>query len=225
LDEYRFDGLRLDAVDQVDDQSDEPILSEIASAVRAHGFDHPVHLTTEDDRNITWMHERREDGSPNLYDGEWNDDWHHVAHVLASGESEGYYRDYSDDPRGDMSIALATGFVQQGRPSPFREGASRGKPSAHLPPVAFVNFLQNHDQTGNRAFGERLTTMAEPRAIEVLTALLLPSPHTPLLFMGEEWGETRPFQFFTDFHGDLAVAVREGRRREFARWRHFADPE
>ncbi|HET7408997.1 MAG TPA: malto-oligosyltrehalose trehalohydrolase [Paracoccaceae bacterium] len=224
LDEYRFDGLRLDAVDQIDDPSDEPILAEIARAVREHGFDRPVHLTTEDDRNITRFHERNEDGSPKLYDGEWNDDWHHVTHVLATAESEGYFRDYADDPRGDMATALATGFVQQGRPSPFRDGAPRGEQSAHLPPPAFVNFLQNHDQTGNRAFGERLTTLAEPRAVEVLTALLLLSPHTPLLFMGEEWGETRPFQYFTDFHGDLADAVREGRRREFARWAQFADP-
>jgi malto-oligosyltrehalose trehalohydrolase len=224
LEEYRFDGLRLDAVDQIDDQSDEPILAEIARAVRAHAFGRPVHLTTEDDRNVTRFHERNDDATPKLYDAEWNDDWHHVAHVLATHESEGYYFDYSRDARRDMAMALATGFVQQGRPSPFRDGAPRGEPSAHLPPTAFVNFLQNHDQIGNRAFGERLTVLAEPRAIEVLTALLILSPQIPLLFMGEEWGEARPFQFFTDFHGELADAVREGRRREFARWPQFADP-
>ena len=225
LEEYRFDGLRLDAVDQIDDQSDEPILTEIARAVRDHPFDRPVHLTTEDDRNVTRFHEREPDGSPKLYDGEWNDDWHHVAHVLATHESEGYYYDYASSPCRFMATALREGYVYQGEHSPFRDWAERGEPSAHLPPVAFVNFLQNHDQTGNRAFGERLTTIAEPEAVRVLTALLLLSPQVPLLFMGEEWGETRPFQFFTDFHGELADAVREGRRREFEKWPKFADPE
>ncbi len=222
LDEYRIDGLRLDAVDQI---GDETFLEDLARAVSAHGFARPVHLTTEDDRNITSLHARDAEGRAPLYDGEWNDDFHHVAHVLATGQDDGYYADYADDPRGDMGVALRDGYVQQGRPSPFRGGAPRGEPSAHLPPVAFVNFLQNHDQPGNRAFGERLTTLAEPEAIEVLTALLLLSPMIPLMFMGEEWGETRPFQYFCDFHGDLADAVREGRRREFARWRQFADPE
>ncbi len=225
LDEYRFDGLRLDAVDQIEEETEEPVLEEIARAVREHGFDRPVHLTTEDDRNVTWMHERNEDGSPKLYDGEWNDDWHHVAHVLATGESEGYYYDYARAACHNMAVALRDGYVYQGEHSPFRDHAERGVPSAHLPPPAFVNFLQNHDQTGNRAFGERLTALAEPEAVRVLTALLLLSPHTPLLFMGEEWGETRPFQFFTDFHGELADAVREGRRREFAKWPKFADPD
>ena len=171
------------------------------------------------------LHERKPDGSPKFYDGEWNDDWHHVAHVLATGESEGYYFDYASSARRQMATALRDGYVQQGEPSPFRDGERRGEPSAHLPPSAFVNFLQNHDQTGNRAFGERLTALAEPEAVRVLTALLLLSPQIPLLFMGEEWGETRPFQFFTDFHGELADAVREGRRREFAKWPKFADPE
>ena len=224
LDEYRFDGLRLDAVDQIDDQSEEPILIEIAEAVRAHDFGRPVHLTTEDDRNITRLIDRDSDGTVRAYDAEWNDDWHHTAHVLATGESEGYYIDFGDDPAGCMAKALGTGFVQQGGPSPFRRGASRGQPSGHLPPTAFINFLQNHDQIGNRAFGERISTLADPRAVEVLTALLLLSPQVPLLFMGEEWGETRPFLFFTDFHGELADVVREGRRREFSHWSSFVDP-
>ncbi|HUF57483.1 MAG TPA: malto-oligosyltrehalose trehalohydrolase [Thermohalobaculum sp.] len=225
LDEYRFDGLRLDAVDQIDDPSDEPILMELARVVREHGFERPVHLTTEDDRNVTFLHARDERGRATLYHGEWNDDFHHVAHVLATHETEGYYFDYAKDAREDMMIALRDGYVQQGRPSPFRDWQPRGESSAHLPPTAFVNFLQNHDQTGNRAFGERLTTLAEPEAVRVLTAVLLLSPMIPLLFMGEEWGETRPFQFFTDFHGELAQAVREGRRREFSSWPQFADEE
>ncbi len=223
LEEYRLDGLRLDAIDQIRDTSRPPVIEEIAQAVRRHGFDRPVHLTTEDERNITALHRRDGQNRPLLYSGEWNDDFHHVAHVLATGEGDGYYADYADDTRGDMVIALREGFVEQGRPSGYRDGTPRGEPSAHLPPVAFVNFLQNHDQIGNRAFGERLTTLAEPRAVQVLTALLLLSPMIPLLFMGEEWGETGPFLFFTDFHGELADAVRTGRRREFAKWPQFAD--
>jgi maltooligosyltrehalose trehalohydrolase len=100
----------------------------------------------------------------------------------------------------------------------------RGEPSAHLPPPAFVDFLQNHDQTGNRAFGERLLTLAPRDTVRALTEILLLSPHVPLLFMGEEWGETNPFAFFTDFHGDLADAVRDGRRKEFAAFGAFTDP-
>jgi malto-oligosyltrehalose trehalohydrolase len=225
LDEYRIDGLRLDAIDQIDDPSDESILVEIARAVREHGFDRHVHLTTEDDRNVAFLHERDASGRPLLYDGEWNDDFHHVVHVLATGEDEGYYGDYCDDPRGDLITALSQGFVQQGRPSPYRGGHPRGASSRHLPPTAFVNFLQNHDQVGNRAFGERLTSLADRQAVEVVTALLLLSPMIPLFFMGEEWGEARPFQFFCDFHGALGDAVRQGRRREFARWPQFAAPE
>ncbi len=224
LEEYRIDGLRLDAVDQIVDPSEEPVLEALARAVRAHDFPHAVHLTTEDDRNVTFLHERDASGAVPLYNGEWNDDFHHVAHHLATGEADGYYRDYAEDPRGDMMIALGEGYVQQGRPSPYRKGAPRGTPSAHLPPTAFVDFLQNHDQVGNRAFGERLASLAGKEALETLTAMLLLAPGVPLLFMGEEWGETRPFLFFCDFDGELARAVREGRRREFGRWAQFADP-
>jgi len=192
--------------------------------VRSRITDRHVHLTTEDERNIISLHERDPGGRPKLYSGEWNDDIHHVAHVIATGENEGYYADYVDDPVGGWAKALATGFVYQGERSTFRE-SNRGVPSAALPPAAFVDFLQNHDQIGNRAFSERLTALAEPDIVETLTAVLLLSPHIPLLFMGEEWGETRPFGFFTDFHGELGDAVREGRRREFSRWPAFASEE
>jgi maltooligosyltrehalose trehalohydrolase len=223
LEEYRFDGLRLDAIDHIHDPSSPSIMEELASVVRSRIPDRHVHLTTEDSRNITALHARGEEGQPLLYTAEWNDDVHHVAHVLATGEADGYYVDYQAGPAAMLARALASGYVYQGEDSPYFE-APRGEPSGGLPPVAFVDFLQNHDQIGNRAFGERMTTLAPEEAIDALTAILLLSPHIPLLYMGEEWGETRPFLFFTDFHGELGDAVREGRRNEFRRWRSFQDP-
>jgi malto-oligosyltrehalose trehalohydrolase len=224
LQEYRIDGLRLDAINQIVDPSPEHILESIARAVRAGISDRHIHLTTEDDRNITRMHERDAAQHPLLYTGEWNDDFHHAAHVAATSESEGYYVDYANDPVGKLARSLAEGFAFQGDTSHFLGETPRGEPSAHLPPSAFINFIQNHDQIGNRAFGERLTELASARAVEMLSAVLILGPHIPLMFMGEEWGETRPFCFFTDFHGELADAVRQGRRSEFRNFAAFADP-
>ncbi len=156
-----------------------------------------------------------------LYSGEWNDDFHNIAHAIATGETEGYYADFVQRHWWKFARCLAEGFAFQGEPSSYGDKRPRGEPSAHLPPTAFVDFIQNHDQIGNRAFGERLTDLAERSMVETMMAVLLLSPHIPLLFMGEEWGETRPFSFFTDFHGELADAVREGRRQEFAGFQAF----
>ena len=222
LQEFRFDGLRLDAIDQIDDQAEVPILEELAAEVRRTITDRHILLTTEDDRNIVRLHQRDENGKTRFYDGEWNDDFHHAAHVVATRESEGYYADYDDTV--DLARSLAQGYVYQGQPSAYRNDAPRGEPCASMAPGAFINFLQNHDQIGNRAFGERLTALTDAATLELLTATLLLAPHTPLIFMGEEWGERRPFCYFTDFSGDLATAVREGRRAEFKKWPLFADP-
>ncbi|WNN50263.1 malto-oligosyltrehalose trehalohydrolase [Siccibacter colletis] len=214
LQEYRLDGLRFDAIDQIEDSSEKHVLIEIAERIRADITDRPIHLTTEDCRNVTFLHPRNEDGSVPLFTGEWNDDFHNAIHVLATGETHAYYQDFADEPEKRVARVLAEGFAYQGEISP-QSGEARGVDSKNQPPVAFVDFIQNHDQVGNRAQGERLIALAGAARTRVLLATLLLSPHIPLLFMGEEYGETNPFLFFTDFHGDLAKAVREGRAKEF----------
>jgi glycogen operon protein len=225
LEEYRLDGLRLDAVHAIVDEGSPHLLDELADAVRRRfAGERHVHLVLENDANQARYLARDEAGGVRRYDAQWNDDWHHAAHVLLTGEDTGYYADYAADPVASLGRALAEGFAYQGDASAYRDGEARGEPSAHLPPVAFVNFLQNHDQIGNRAFGERLAELAEADALDALTAILLLAPAVPMLFMGEEWGTTTPFRFFTDFEDELAEKVREGRRRELARFPAFAEP-
>lgn len=214
LQEYHLDGLRFDAIDQIQDSSEKHALIAIAERIRAEITDRPIHLTTEDSRNVIFLHPREEDGSAPLFTGEWNDDFHNAMHVFATGETHAYYQDFAREPEKLIARILTEGFAYQGEVS-AQSGEKRGVASAGQPPVAFVDFIQNHDQTGNRAQGDRLIQLAGADRTKVLLATLLCSPHIPLLFMGEEYGETRPFLFFTDFHGELAKAVREGRAREF----------
>lgn len=222
--EYHFDGLRLDAVDHiVDEDSETEFIVDLAQRLRARFAGRRLHLTTEDDRNITRLHVRGPDGAPLLYSGEWNDDFHNVVHMIATGEAEGYYRDFAERPWEKLARCLAEGFAFQGEPSAWKGDSPRGEKSAHLPPTAFVDFVQNHDQVGNRAFGERLIDLAPRETVETLLAMLLLSPHIPLLFMGEEWGETRPFVFFSDMPGSLADSVRAGRRKEFEQFAAFRE--
>ncbi|CTQ33054.1 malto-oligosyltrehalose trehalohydrolase [Jannaschia rubra] len=205
LDEFRFDGLRFDAIDQIRDPSEPELLVEMAHAIRAR---HPdAWLTTEDNRNVVHLH--RPDAAGRRMDGEWNDDMHNAAHVVLTGETEGYYDTYADDPVGLLARALAHGFATGG-------AGGEGVDSSDQPPAAFIDFLQNHDQTGNRAQGDRLTTLANADALAAMQAILLLSPHIPMIFMGDEWAETNPFLFFAGFEGDLGRAVTEGRRKEFA---------
>jgi malto-oligosyltrehalose trehalohydrolase len=212
--EYRFDGLRLDAVHAI---TEPDWLNEMAAVVRQRIHDRNVHLVLENDDN----------GAGYLagdFDAQWNDDGHHVLHRLLTGERQGYYEDYDDMPATQLARCLKEGFVYQGEPSPHRGGKLRGSPSADLPPTAFVLFLQNHDQVGNRAFGERLTMLVDPAALEAAIALQLLCPQIPLIFMGEETASDTPFLFFTDHNDELAQAVREGRRREFSGFQQFNDP-
>ncbi|MBV9430567.1 MAG: malto-oligosyltrehalose trehalohydrolase [Hyphomicrobiales bacterium] len=226
LEEFHADGLRLDAVHAIKDESATHVLAEIAEVVRQRFRDREIHLVLENDANEARWLERDAHGRPRFYTAQWNDDFHHVLHSLLTGETEGYYADYADDLVSRLGRTLAEGFAYQGEVSAHRGGKSRGEACAHLPPSAFVAFLQNHDQTGNRAFGERLSHIADPEKLALARALLALSPQTPLLFMGEEWAASSPFLFFVDFSNDpqLAAAVRDGRRREFARFRAFADP-
>ncbi len=216
LDEYRFDGLRFDAVHEIKDDSQLPFLRELPARVHARIGDRHVHLVLENDTN----------DAPLLadYDGQWNDDVHHALHVLLTGERDGYYGDYAVEPARLLARALAEGFAYQGEPSQHRGGAPRGTPSAALTTTKFVNFLQNHDQVGNRAFGERISALASADALRAAYAVLLLAPQIPLLFMGEEWAASTPFLFFSDFGDELGALVTAGRRREFAAWSAFGDP-
>jgi maltooligosyltrehalose trehalohydrolase len=158
------------------------------------------------------------------HDAQWTDDWHHCLHVLLTGETEGYYEDY-ESAAALLARCMAEGFAYQGEPSKHLGGTPRGQVSGHLPTTAFIICLQNHDQIGNRAFGERLSVLASPAALRAATLLLLLTPQIPMIFMGDEWGETKPFLFFTDHEDELADLVREGRRREFGHFAAFKNPD
>ena len=219
LNEYRFDGLRFDAVHAIGDPG---FLDELAATIR--GGVEPgrhVHLVLEHEGNAA-RHLRTGPDAPG-FDAQWTDDVHHCFHVLLTDESEGYYEDFQD-PIGQLARAMAEGFVYQGEVSKH-SGQPRGEPSAHLPPTAFVICLQNHDQIGNRAMGERLTALADPQALQAALRFLLCTPMIPMVFMGEENASRTPFLFFTDHNEELAKLVRDGRRSEFKHFAAFQDPE
>ncbi len=222
LEEFHLDGLRLDAIHAIFDDDIPDVIDEIGDTVRRRIKDRDIHLVLENDRNEARRLSRSK-GRSGHFSAQWNDDVHHALHVLITGETSGFYLDYAVDPARHLGRALAEGFAYQGEPSAFRGGRPRGEPSAALPASAFVAFLQNHDQIGNHPFGTRLATHVSEAALHAGAAIVLLSPQIPLLFMGEEWASQQPFAYFCDFEPELADAVREGRRREFAHFPEFHD--
>ncbi|HSB76964.1 MAG TPA: hypothetical protein VLC12_15000, partial [Terriglobales bacterium] len=212
---YHLDGLRLDATQTIRDDSPLHILAEIQERVQslATELGRRVCVIAETDENDRRYVLPQAEGGYGV-DAVWSDDFHHAMHACLTGEREGYYQDFG--AREQIVKALNQGFVYQGEPFRFWNGRNRGTPAANIPLPAHVICTQNHDQVGNRARGERLDALVPRGACKLIAALLLLAPQTPLLFMGQEYGETAPFQFFTDY-GDpvLQNAVREGRRREF----------
>jgi maltooligosyltrehalose trehalohydrolase len=216
--DYQFDGLRFDAVHAIKDNE---FLLEMAVEIRRVTHGRHVHLILENENNEPIL---LSGNDQEKFNAQWADDWHHCLHVLLTNECEGYYDDFQN-PAQQLARCFSEGFAYQGDPSKHGDGKPRGTPSAHLPPSAFVVCLQNHDQVGNRALGERLTVLADSDSLRAAMLLLLMTPQIPMIFMGEEWGETKPFLFFTDHNATLANAVRDGRRKEFAHFSAFTRPE
>jgi maltooligosyltrehalose trehalohydrolase len=219
--EYHVDALRLDATHALVDHGKRHFLAELASAVRAAAprGKRPL-IIAEDHRNLAHMLRPRANGGWGL-DAVWADDFHHQMRRAVAGDSEGYYADFTGTT-ADICETVRKGWFFCGQRSRHL-GVRRGSDPAGLPPRRFVVCLQNHDQVGNRAFGERLHHQIDPAVFRAATVLLLCVPQTPLLFMGEEWAATSPFLYFTDHQPKLGKLVTDGRRREFASFSAFAD--
>lgn len=214
--EYHVDALRLDAIHGIVDESPVHILKELNDAVQAQAklLGRTVAVIAESNLNDAKVITAVDEGGYGLA-GQWNEDFHHSVHAYLTGERDGYYVDFGR--LEDISKALSHGFVYEGQYSAFRRRC-HGTRARHLPGDRFIVFAQNHDQVGNRAMGERLAALTSFEALKLAAALVLWSPYVPLLFMGEEYGESAPFHYFTSFSdGVLAEAVRRGRREEFAR--------
>ena len=218
MDEFHFDGFRLDAIHAIIDDTDRHILAEIAGAIHARGG----FVFAEDERNAAFLATPESDGGAGL-DGLWADDFHHSVRVALTGERESYLRDFTGETE-ELADTLANGWHYRGQLAP-NHGQERGTPCAQLPPPAFCYCISNHDQVGNRAFGERLTASCSPEAYRAASALLCLVPYTPLIFQGQEWAASTPFLYFTDHNAELGRLVTEGRRKEFKGFAAFADEE
>ncbi len=218
-----IDALRLDAIHAIADESAYPFLAELADVVHAEAdrLNRRVHLFAESSLNDTKIIHPPELGGYG-HEAQWNDDFHHALHTLLTGEHEGYYQDYGTIAH--LTKALTDGYVYSGQYSPYRK-RRHGNSSRHVPPHRFVVCAQNHDQIGNRMRGERLSRLVSFAQLKLAAGMLLLSPCLPLLFMGEEYGETAPFPYFISHRDpDLVEAVRRGRREEFAAFAWQEEP-
>ncbi|MEY2563440.1 MAG: maltooligosyltrehalose trehalohydrolase [Verrucomicrobiota bacterium] len=216
--EFHIDGFRLDATHAITDESDRPILAEITATVHELGG----FVVAEDERNDP-MVLTPESGGGWGFDGVWADDFHHVIRVLLTREREGYYANFHGDSN-ELAQTLAHGWLFRGQ-TQSTNGEARGGDTSGCAPQQFVYCISNHDQVGNRAFGERLNHSTSPAAYRAASALLCLVPQTPLLFMGQEWAASTPFQYFTDHEPKLGKAITSGRRREFQNFSAFRDPD
>jgi maltooligosyltrehalose trehalohydrolase len=219
--EYKIDGLRLDATHAFFDASPRHMVAELADAVRG-SVERPVAMYAEDHRNLATLVEPRERGGWGL-DGVWADDFHHIVRRHLAGDVHGYFEDFEGSGE-ELALAIRQGWMFTGQRSRHRK-ACRGTDASDVPMHRFVVCLQNHDQVGNRATGDRLHHTIDPSAWRAASVVLLTAPMTPLLFMGQEWAASSPFRYFTDLEPGLGRLVTEGRRHEFRHFPEFADPE
>lgn len=209
LDEYRFDGLRVDATHAIVDHSPRHFLAELAEVVHERG----AFLIAEDERNSLEILQNVH-GTGARFDAAWSDDFHHQLRVALTGNRESYFASYPGSLAA-LADTLTQGWFYRGQPYPFWKGKLRGAPCAHLSPSAFVFCIENHDQIGNRAAGERLEDLVTPAQYRAAALLLCLSPYAPMLFMGQEWASAAPYLFFTDHAGELGKQVSAGRKKEF----------
>ncbi len=221
LRDFHFDGLRLDATHAIIDDSEQHFLAELTARARAAVPDREVVIIAEECRNLAHMLKPGHEGGWGL-DATWADDFHHSMRRLLAGDHEGYYMDF-EGTTSELTTALNQGWLYTGQYSKHSDGP-RGTDPSGLPPERFVLCIQNHDQIGNRAMGERLHHQIDLAAYRAASTVLLLAPHTPLLFMGQEWAATAPFQYFTDHKPDLGALVTEGRRKEFKDFEAFHSP-
>lgn len=215
--EFHIDGFRLDATHEIADKSQRHLLAEIAEAVHSLGG----FVIAEDERNEPKLLRPPARGGFGL-DGVWADDFHHVVHAMLTGEDEGYYANFEGTAE-ELAQTLTHGWLYRGQKQPC-DGQPRGGDPTGLPPTQFIFCISNHDQVGNRAFGERLAHLVSPAAYRAASALLCLVPQTPLLFQGQEWSASTPFQFFTDHNPELGQLITAGRRQEFGKFAAFRDP-
>ncbi len=222
IEEFHLDGLRLDATQNIYDESPRHIVAEISEEVRKRAADRSTFLVGENEPQEVRLVRPLGQGGYGL-DALWNDDFHHTARVAMTGRREAYYTDYRGTPQ-ELISALRWGYLYQGQYYVWQE-KRRGTPALDLPASSFVTFIENHDQLANSSFGQRVHRLTSPGRYRAMTALLLLAPPTPMLFQGQEFGLAKPFQYFADFDGELGKSVREGRLEFLAQFKNLATPE